>query len=171
MREYSAVLELDLSEVEPSLAGPSRPQDRVPLRVAKSTYQMYHKKMAGERAKHLAGATGSVPVTVDGRSFALNDGAVLIAAITSCTNTSNPDVLVAAGLLARNARRRGLLAQPWVKTSLAPGSRVVTDYLSKAALLDELAGIGFNLVGLWLHHLHWQFWSPQAANLRRHQIR
>jgi aconitate hydratase len=145
--DYSAVLELDLNEVEPSLAGPSRPQDRVPLRAAKSTYRMYHKKMAGERAKNLAGATGSVPVTVDGKSFALNDGAVLIAAITSCTNTSNPDVLVAAGLLARNARRRGLAAQPWVKTSLAPGSRVVTDYLSKAALLDELAGIGFNLVG------------------------
>ena len=145
--EYTAVLELDLNEVEPSLAGPSRPQDRVPLRAAKSTYQMYHKKMAAERAKKMAGATGSVAVEVDGKRFAINDGAVLIAAITSCTNTSNPDVLIAAGLLARNARRRGLVAQPWVKTSLAPGSRVVTDYLSKAALLDELGGIGFNLVG------------------------
>jgi aconitate hydratase len=145
--DYSAVVELDLDEVEPSLAGPSRPQDRVPLRAAKSTYLMYHKKMAAERAKTMAGATGSVAVEVDGKHFALNDGAVLIAAITSCTNTSNPDVLIAAGLLARNARRRGLVARPWVKTSLAPGSRVVTDYLSKAALLDELAGIGFNLVG------------------------
>ena len=145
--DYSAVVELDLDDVEPSLAGPSRPQDRVPLRAAKSTYQMYHKKMAAERAKKMAAATGSVAVEVDGKRFAINDGAVLIAAITSCTNTSNPDVLIAAGLLARNARRRGLAARPWVKTSLAPGSRVVTDYLSKAALLDELAGIGFDVVG------------------------
>ena len=145
--EYTAVLELDLNEVEPSLAGPSRPQDRVPLRVAKSTYQLHHKKMAAERAKKKPDATGKVAVEMDGRRFDLKDGAVLIAAITSCTNTSNPDVLIAAGLLARNARRRGLTARPWVKTSLAPGSRVVTDYLSKAGLLDELAGIGFDLVG------------------------
>src|SRR5579862_2933696 len=145
--EYSAVLELDLSKVEPSLAGPSRPQDRVPLRTAKSTYQLHHKKMSAERAKSMPAATGSVDVEVDGKRFALKDGAVLIAAITSCTNTSNPNVLVAAGLLARNARQRGITAQPWVKTSLAPGSRVVTDYLSKAGLLDELSGIGFDLVG------------------------
>ena len=145
--EYTAVLELDLNEVEPSLAGPSRPQDRVPLRVAKSTYQLHHKKMAAERAKKKPDATGKVGMEMDGRRFDLKDGAVLIAAITSCTNTSNPDVLIAAGLLARNARRRGLTARPWVKTSLAPGSRVVTDYLSKAGLLDELAGIGFDLVG------------------------
>ena len=145
--EYTAVLELDLNEVEPSLAGPSRPQDRVPLRVAKSTYQLHHKKMAAERAKKKPDATGKVAVEMDGRCFDLKDGAVLIAAITSCTNTSNPDVLIAAGLLARNARRWGLTARPWVKTSLAPGSRVVTDYLSKAGLLDELAGIGFDLVG------------------------
>jgi len=145
--EYTAVLELDLNEVEPSLAGPSRPQDRVPLRVAKSTYQLHHKKMAAERAKKMPDATGKVAMEMDGRRFDLKDGAVLIAAITSCTNTSNPDVLIAAGLLARNARRRGLTARPWVKTSLAPGSRVVTDYLSKAGLLDELAGIGFDLVG------------------------
>ncbi len=145
--DYSAVMELDLDQVEPSLAGPSRPQDRVPLRTAKSTYQTYHKKMAAERAKTKANASGSVAIALDGKQFSVNDGAVLIAAITSCTNTSNPDVLIAAGLLARNARRRGLTARPWVKTSLAPGSRVVTDYLSKAALLDELAGIGFNLVG------------------------
>ena len=145
--DYSAVLELDLNEVEPSLAGPSRPQDRVPLRSAKNTYRLHHKKMAAERAMHKASATGTAMVEVDGKRFAVNDGAVLIAAITSCTNTSNPDVLIAAGLLARNARRRGITSQPWVKTSLAPGSRVVTDYLSKAGLLDELAGIGFNLVG------------------------
>ena len=141
------MLKLDLDEVEPSLAGPSRPQDRVPLRAAKSTYEMYHAKMAAERTKKKPDATGSVAVEVDGKRFAVSDGAVLIAAITSCTNTSNPNVLIAAGLLARNARRRGLTARPWVKTSLAPGSRVVTDYLTRANLLDELAGIGFNLVG------------------------
>ncbi len=145
--DYSAVIELDLTTVEPSLAGPSRPQDRVPLRVAKSTYQAHHKKMADERAKKNPGATGKAPATVGGKSFEVSDGAVLVAAITSCTNTSNPYVMIAAGLLARNARRLGINSRPWVKTSLAPGSRVVTDYLRSAGLLDELAGIGFNLVG------------------------
>jgi aconitate hydratase len=145
--QYTDVLELDLGTVEPSLAGPSRPQDRVPLKVAKSTYEKHHARMAEERSKKNPGATGKAPVSVDGKSFALTDGAVLIAAITSCTNTSNPSVLIAAGLLARNAHQRGLNAKPWVKTSLAPGSRVVTDYLKKANLLDELASVGFNLVG------------------------
>ena len=145
--DYTAIVELDLGSVEPSLAGPSRPQDRVPLRVAKSTYQTHHRKMAEERSKQHAGATGSAPVSVDGLNFEIRDGAVLIAAITSCTNTSNPYVLIAAGLLARNAHRRGLDSKPWVKTSLAPGSRVVSDYLSKAGLLAELASIGFDLVG------------------------
>jgi aconitate hydratase len=145
--QYTDVIELDLGTVEPSLAGPSRPQDRVPLRIAKSVYQKNHARMAEERTRKNPSATGSAPVTVDGQTFELRDGAVLIAAITSCTNTSNPYVLMAAGLLARNAHRLGLRAQPWVKTSLAPGSRVVTDYLQKASLLDELASIGFNLVG------------------------
>ena len=145
--DYTAVLELDLGTVEPSLAGPSRPQDRVPLRVAKSSYQAHQKKMAEERGRKNPGATGQAAVSVDGRSFELSDGAVLIAAITSCTNTSNPYVMIAAGLLARNARRRGLNSRPWVKTSLAPGSRVVSDYLSRAGLLTELGGIGFDLVG------------------------
>ena len=149
--EYSAVVELDLGEVEPSLAGPSRPQDRVPLRSAKSIYRKNLERMAAERAKRKPAATGTATgtATVDagGQRYGVNDGAVLIAAITSCTNTSNPYVMIAAGLLARNARRRGLQPPPWVKTSLAPGSRVVTDYLSRAGLLDELAGIGFDLVG------------------------
>ena len=145
--QYTDVLELDLSTVEPSLAGPSRPQDRVPLRVAKSTYEKNRVRMAQERSKKNPSATGKAPVSVDGKSFELSDGAVLIAAITSCTNTSNPYVLIAAGLLARNARQRGLVSKPWVKTSLAPGSRVVTDYLTKANLLDDLASVGFNLVG------------------------
>ncbi|MFT3904988.1 MAG: aconitate hydratase AcnA [Steroidobacteraceae bacterium] len=145
--EYTDVLELDLSTVEPSLAGPSRPQDRVPLRVAKSTFQTHYKKQSEERARKNPGATGKADVSLAGKNFELSDGAVLIAAITSCTNTSNPYVLIAAGLVARNARKAGLTSKPWVKTSLAPGSRVVTDYLSNAGLLDELAGIGFNLVG------------------------
>jgi len=144
--QYTDVLELDLATVEPSLAGPKRPQDRVPLRSAQSAYQKALKPMAEERSRK-SGATGSVQVSLDGKSFELSDGAVLIAAITSCTNTSNPYVMIGAGLLARNAVRRGLTARPWVKTSLAPGSRVVTDYLQKAELLDDLASTGFFLVG------------------------
>jgi aconitate hydratase len=144
---YTDVLELDMGTVEPSLAGPSRPQDRVPLRLAKSTYRTHHTRMAAERAKQDAGATGKATVTSGQQSYDLADGAVLIAAITSCTNTSNPYVMIAAGLVARNARRRGLSSRPWVKTSLAPGSRVVSDYLSSAGLLTELAGIGFDVVG------------------------
>jgi len=136
-----------MGTVEPSLAGPSRPQDRVPLRVAKETFRKHYAKQAEERAKKNPGATGRASVTVAGQNFQLKDGAVLIAAITSCTNTSNPYVLMAAGLVARNARKLGITSKPWVKTSLAPGSRVVTDYLADAGLLDELAGIGFNLVG------------------------
>ncbi len=145
--DYTDVLELDLSTVEPSLAGPKRPQDRVPLRSAKQTYQTHHKKMAEERAHKNPAANGTAPATVQGQTFAVKDGAVLIAAITSCTNTSNPAVLIAAGLLARNARRKGLTAKPWVKTSLAPGSRVVTDYLNKAGLSEDLEAVGFYTVG------------------------
>ena len=144
---YTDVLELDMGTVEPSLAGPSRPQDRVPLRLAKSTYRTHHARMAAERAKQDASATGKAKVSSGQQSYELADGAVLIAAITSCTNTSNPYVMIAAGLVARNARRRGLNSRPWVKTSLAPGSRVVSDYLSSAGLLTELAGIGFDVVG------------------------
>jgi aconitate hydratase len=145
--DYTDVLELDLATVEPCLAGPKRPQDRVPLRISKDSYRGHLARMSAERAKKNPTATGSATVTSDGQSYELQDGAVLIAAITSCTNTSNPAVLVAAGLLARNARARGLLSKPWVKTSLAPGSRVVTDYLKKAGLLKDLEGLGFYLVG------------------------
>ena len=161
--QYSDLLELDLGSVEPSLAGPSRPQDRVPLRTAKGVYEKQHTRMAEDRSKRHAGkdagkagsdragsaegALGSAPLTLDATQMQLSDGAVLIAAITSCTNTSNPSVLMAAGLLARNAHRRGLTARPWVKTSLAPGSRVVTDYLKRAGLLSELESIGFDIVG------------------------
>src|ERR1700730_1976842 len=135
--DYTDVVELDLSTVEPSLAGPKRPQDRVPLRSAKTVYQTSVKKMAEERTQKNPGATGVGYASVGGTRFDVKDGAVLIAAITSCTNTSNPTVLIAAGLLARNANALGLKSKPWVKTSLAPGSRVVTDYLRKDGLLHE----------------------------------
>ncbi len=145
--DYTDVVELDLATVVPSLAGPKRPQDRVPLTKAKSVYQTSVKKMAEERTQKNPQATGSAPAKVGDASFEVKDGAVLIAAITSCTNTSNPSVLVAAGLLARNALKQGLMVKPWVKTSLAPGSRVVTDYLIKAGLLHDLEQLGFYTVG------------------------
>ena len=139
--DYSDVLELDLGDVEPSLAGPKRPQDRIPLKDAKTVFEGHLAPIANARSP-----AGNRATTVDGK-YQLEDGAVLIAAITSCTNTSNPAVLLAAGLLARNAAAKGLQAQPWVKTSLAPGSRVVHDYLVKAGLLDDLEALGFNIVG------------------------
>ncbi|MBC8026699.1 MAG: aconitate hydratase AcnA [Steroidobacteraceae bacterium] len=144
---YTDVLELDLATVEPSLAGPKRPQDRVPLSQAKTIYRNSLKIMADERKKKFPDATGCAEIQLNGRQEELRDGAVMIAAITSCTNTSNPYVLMAAGLLARNAAKYGLKSKPWVKTSLAPGSRVVTDYLTKAGLLSPLESIGFNVVG------------------------
>jgi homoaconitase/3-isopropylmalate dehydratase large subunit len=145
--DYTDVVELDLARVEPALAGPKRPQDRVPLRSAQSVYRSSVKKMAEERTQKNPKATGNATATLAGKSTEIKDGAVLIAAITSCTNTSNPAVLVAAGLLARKARARGLESKPWVKTSLAPGSRVVTDYLTKANLLNDLEALGFYTVG------------------------
>ncbi len=144
---YTNVLELDLGKVEPSLAGPRRPQDRVPLKSARQVYQSNAKKTATERATRNPQAQGVAAASLNGQSVELKDGAVLIAAITSCTNTSNPSVMLAAGLLARKARERGLNSKPWVKTSLAPGSRVVTDYFTKAGLLEDLDAVGFYLVG------------------------
>jgi aconitate hydratase len=138
---YSADLSLDLSTVEPSLAGPRRPQDRVPLR---SAQPMFHSALADAGVSAVRSAAVSAP---DGSQYELSDGAVTIAAITSCTNTSNPSVMVAAGLLARNAVERGLTRQPWVKTTLAPGSRVVMDYYDRAGLTPYLDKLGFNLVG------------------------
>ena len=143
--QYTDVLQLDLSTVEPSLAGPKRPQDRVPLTRAKSVSSAAVAKIADERRQKNPNATGRA--TVAKGSYEIADNAVLIAAITSCTNTSNPSVLIAAGLVAKKARARGLTARPWVKTSLAPGSRVVTDYLKKADLLEDLEAIGFYTVG------------------------
>jgi aconitate hydratase len=145
--DYTDVLELDLGKVEPALAGPKRPQDRAPLRSVKSVYQSSMKKMAEERTQKNPKATGRATASLGGTGAEIKDGAVLIAAITSCTNTSNPAVLVAAGLLARKAQELGLKSKPWVKTSLAPGSRVVTDYLKKAGLLADLEALGFYTVG------------------------
>ncbi|MDX1572110.1 MAG: aconitate hydratase AcnA [Xanthomonadales bacterium] len=165
--EYTAVLELDMSTVVPSLAGPKRPQDRVLLTEAKQSFARTCAEMTKgrstpnqpsiQRFQDEGGGTavgnqeteepGGVPVEYKGHQFDLRDGAVVIAAITSCTNTSNPAVMLGAGLLARNAAEKGLSVKPWVKTSLAPGSQVVTDYLTKAGLLDDLEQLGFYLVG------------------------
>jgi aconitate hydratase len=139
---YSDTLTLDMGTVEPSLAGPKRPQDRLGLRAVKDTYRRSLATMVEGRAKG-----GRVKVTAGGESFELADGAVVIAAITSCTNTSNPSVMIGAGLLARNAVERGLKVRPWVKTSLGPGSLVVTEYLKKSGLSGHLDALGFNLVG------------------------
>ncbi len=187
---FSDSIELDLGSVEPSLAGPKRPQDRVPLSSAQGEFrhalcdyvpsdaaqadaldeavaESYpasdppangapgHEPLpaAPQPAASASGATAlrrrtaAVPVTLDGESFELDHGHVVIAAITSCTNTSNPSVMVGAGILARNAVARGLRARPWVKTSLAPGSKVVTEYLDRAGLTEPLETLGFNLVG------------------------
>jgi aconitate hydratase len=144
---YTDVLELNLGTVEPSLAGPRRPQDRVPLKSAKQVYELNAKKAAEERSARASGARGVAVAKLNGGSYELKDGSVLIAAITSCTNTSNPSVMLGAGLLARKARQRGLNSKPWVKTSLAPGSRVVTDYFTKAGVLGDLEALGFDLVG------------------------
>jgi aconitate hydratase len=140
---FSDTLGLDLSTVEPSLAGPRRPQDRVPLSKSK---QMFHEALPGMLAKQTKNV-GTVPVTDNGNKYDLTHGSVVIAAITSCTNTSNPSVMIAAGILAKKAVERGLEVKPWVKTSLAPGSRVVTDYLKDAGLMPYLERLRFHLVG------------------------
>jgi aconitate hydratase len=173
---FTDTLQLDLGSIEPSLAGPKRPQDRVPLKHAKSMFrealhadldrtgtmaaaaaarqamsvaaspQLSHTVIAANHDEQ-AGEQSAVHVSMKGESFGLRHGAVVIAAITSCTNTSNPSVMLAAGLLARNAVAAGLKSKPWVKTSLAPGSKVVTDYFRKAGVMDDLEKLGFNVVG------------------------
>ena len=158
--EYHEILELDLQEVVPSIAGPKRPQDRIALTNAANAFKEWHEsqidvKVLDEAAKFVAEG-GAVPevneehdsyVEFRGNKFNLEDGAIVIAAITSCTNTSNASVLIGAGLLAKNAAAKGLTRKPWVKTSLAPGSQVVTEYLEDANLMDPLEALGFNLVG------------------------
>ena len=138
---YSEYLELDLSTVTPAIAGPKRPQDRIELTEAKESFE-------GLVPSYTSNPSVKVPVTLsDGRSFELANGAVTVAAITSCTNTSNPSVMIAAGLVAKKAHELGLKPKPWVKTSLAPGSQVVTDYFNRAGLAQHLSAVGFDLVG------------------------
>ncbi|EZQ17225.1 aconitate hydratase AcnA [Halopseudomonas bauzanensis] len=157
---FTDTLHLDMNEVEPSLAGPRRPQDRVPLgQVPKAFEELLALQTAtiatdverledeGGGGTAVGGPRGEVCVTIDGEEHVLKNGAVVIAAITSCTNTSNPSVMMAAGLLAKKAVERGIQRKPWVKSSLAPGSKVVTDYLERAGLIDYLDQLGFNLVG------------------------
>ena len=172
---FTDTLELDLATVEPSLAGPKRPQDRVPLKLSKRMFEealqaeldkagTVSAKAAAHRAtavsgQHLSTALldpsaadqahrhGGTSVTMNGETFTLRHGSVVIAAITSCTNTSNPSVMLAAGLLARNAVKKGLKTKPWVKTSCAPGSKVVTDYFNKAGVMPALEALRFNIVG------------------------
>ncbi len=137
---FTDTLELDMGAVEPSLAGPKRPQDKVLLSAVDEQFN-------GELASVYNKTDGTARVAVEGEDFTIGHGDVMIAAITSCTNTSNPSVLIAAGLVARKARALGLNRKPWVKTSLAPGSQVVTEYLDAAGLSEDLNAIGFNLVG------------------------
>lgn len=134
---FSQTLELDISTVEPVISGPKRPQDKIFLSEAKTSFE----KLMEERS------LGTQAATVEGEDYTITNGDIAIAAITSCTNTSNPSVMIAAGLVARNAHAKGMKVKPWVKTSLAPGSQVVTDYLEKAGLQDDLDALGFNLVG------------------------
>ncbi|MGD9660542.1 MAG: aconitate hydratase AcnA [Porticoccaceae bacterium] len=163
--EYSSTLHLDLGDVVPCIAGPKRPQDRIPLDQAKTAFlhslnerikvrntdnnaaEVGFEDEGGDTAIGQLAAEGAVQVHYNGQRFTLEDGDVVIAAITSCTNTSNPEILITAGLLARNAVAKGLTTKPWVKTSLAPGSQVVTDYLEKAGLMTDLEKLGFFLVG------------------------
>ncbi len=167
--DYTDVLSLRLEQVEPSLAGPKRPQDRIALRSAKQTIGEHMANMQAERSgapdrnnemarfeteggTTVVGAaealhTGAMDVRWGDKRFTLKDGAVVIAAITSCTNTSNPDVIMGAGLLAKKAVAKGLTVKPWVKTSLAPGSQVVSEYLTKADLMPPLEALGFDIVG------------------------
>lgn len=141
--DYTDVLELDLSDIEPSLAGPKRPQDRITLKSAASKIG----QLVGNMRSEEPDSGQPADVTEEGQQFELADGAVVIAAITSCTNTSNPDVIMGAGLLAKKAVEKGLKTKPWVKTSLAPGSQVVTEYLRDSDLLEPLEQLGFDVVG------------------------
>ncbi|MEM7017765.1 MAG: aconitate hydratase AcnA [Pseudomonadota bacterium] len=141
--DYSDTLELDMGTVESSLSGPYRPQDRIPLSAAKSQFATDFQEL--KERQNLPGQP--VAANFNGEAVEMGDGAVVIASITSCTNTSNPYVMMGAGLVSRKAREKGLKVKPWVKTSLAPGSRVVTEYLDNAGLSDDMDALGFNLVG------------------------
>ena len=145
--KFTSNLELDLRTVEPSLSGPKRPQDRVSLSEMKSHWRDSLNAETGHQGHGIDPSRNSDSSPIEGRGCDLNHGDVVIAAITSCTNTSNPSVMIAAGLMARNARSRGLQIKPWVKPSLAPGSRVVTEYYDASGLTDDLDSLGFSVVG------------------------
>ena len=145
--KFTSNLELDLGTVEPSLSGPKRPQDRVSLSEMKSHWRASLNAETGHQGHGIDPSRNSDSSPIEGRGCVLNHGDVVIAAITSCTNTSNPSVMIAAGLMARNARSRGLQIKPWVKPSLAPGSRVVTEYYDASGLSDDLDSLGFSVVG------------------------
>ena len=144
---FTSSLSLDLSTVEPSLAGPKRPQDRVDLSAMKSHWQTSLNAPVGHQGHGVDASRNGASAIIEGRDCELKHGDIVIAAITSCTNTSNPSVMVAAGLLARKARKHGLTIKPWVKPSLAPGSRVVTEYFDAAGLTEDLDALGFSVVG------------------------
>ena len=150
--EFTDTVSLDVGSVVTSISGPKRPQDKVLLTEAASSFAKVYKEYTN-RSK-------SVDSDVAGEDFKLKDGDIVIAAITSCTNTSNPSVLIGAGLLAKKAHEKGLKVKPWVKTSLAPGSQVVTDYLEKAGLNKYLDELGFNLVVM-VVLLVWKFWTTK----------
>ena len=139
---FSENLELELSTIVPSIAGPKRPQDRISLSEAKSSYEKVSPTYFSDKT-----SKSSIPVSVNGHATSVQNGAVVIASITSCTNTSNPSVMIGAALLAKKAVEKGLTSKPWVKTTLAPGSKVVTDYYDKAGLTTYMEKLGFNLVG------------------------
>ncbi len=181
---YSSALELDMSTVEPALAGPRRPQDRIALSAMGAQWRSDLTNLFGKNGGSSASTVVSwedegglpveagtlepkigVDVSYEGSDFKLTDGDVVIAAITSCTNTSNPDVMVGAGLVARKARERGLTRQPWVKTSLAPGSKVVTDYLTGIGPARRSRGPGLLHSRLRVHHLHRELRPPAGADL------
>ena len=136
---FTDTLSLDMSTIVPTISGPKRPQDKVLLTDASKNFIKVFEDVCKKKEPKIA--------KVEKADFEIKDGDILIAAITSCTNTSNPNVLIGAGLLAKNAIKKGLTVKPWVKTSLAPGSQVVTDYLDKAGLSEYLDKLGFNLVG------------------------
>ena len=159
---YSADLELDMSTVVPSLAGPKRPQDRISLGSMKEQWRADLTDTFGRSDE-----SAEFDVSYDGETFGISNGDVVIAAITSCTNTSNPDVMVAAGLVARKARELGLQRKPWVKSSLAPGSKVVTEYLTESGLLTDLEGSRLRDRRVRVHHLHRKLRATAPADLGR----
>ena len=158
---FSEVIELDIATIEPSVAGPKRPQDRVPLDRIRSAFEL----AAAQYGVHEHDL--SLSTAVVGEDYSLAHGDVVIAAITSCTNTSNPAVMLAAGLIAKKALELGLSVKPWVKTSLAPGSKVVSEYLEHTNLQESTQSNRVQLSGVRLHHVHRQFWTTARVYFQR----